>query len=142
MIGENIDIILEKLLEYSKYSNKIEILYNNTIYCPAISSVIPDDKLHIKRIIEINISMIPDDINIIAHILSHEWGHHVLDHVLDNPMELSKTELDTREDEADVYASAFIEFYQFKKEPIIDFILKTNPYNIYKNRINILNNNI
>ena len=131
-----INKILDQLNEYSGI--KVELVYNSILYCPAMSSI--SNKLKLVRIIEINPKLIPDDINITAHILSHEFGHHYLNHVLDDPMTLSKKELDIREDEADTYASVFIDKFNYDKQPIIDFIIQNNPN--YCERIKILNNTL
>ena len=43
-------------------------------------------------VVLINSKLIPNNINIIAHILSHEWGHHVLRHMELEPPTNYKTE--------------------------------------------------
>ena len=135
MLDNLLDKVIKELVEYS--GKDFAIKYNYNLYCPAMSSLPPWTG---ERMIEINPNLIPSNQNIIAHIMAHEWGHQILDHVLDDPQSISKDELLIREDEADVYASVFIDFYKYEKTDIIDFLLKTSPD--YKNRIIILDNKI
>ena len=128
-----LDEIIDELIDYTRL--EVEIRINNYIPCPAMSSLSNN-----KRIIEVNQYLIPDHLDITAHIMSHEFGHHYLDHVFEDPRTLDQLELDIREDEADTYASVFIEKYGYDKKPIIDFIIKGNSN--YHNRIKILNNTL
>lgn len=128
-----LDKIVDELTYYSGLD--VELCINNYLPCPAMSSLSAS-----KRIIEVNQYLIPDNLDITAHIMSHEFGHHYLDHVLEDPRTLDQLELDIREDEADTYASVFIEKYGYDKKPIIDFIIKSNPN--FHNRIKILNNTL
>ena len=128
-----LDELVDKLKHYSNLA--AEICVNNYLPCPAMSSIFKN-----KRIIEVNQYLIPDNLEITAHIMSHEFGHHYLDHVLTDPRTLHQLELDIIEDEADTYASIFIEKYGYNKQPIIDFIIKSNTN--YHNRIKILNNTL
>lgn len=132
-----LDNIVNELKKYSGL--EIEISNNYHIPFPGLSSL---QKINNKtiRLIELNPKMIPEDKNIIAHIMAHEFGHHYLEHVLDDPNTLSKTEMDLREDEADTYASVFIDYKQYDKEPIKRFLLDINVNSV--ERIKILNNTL
>ena len=66
----------------------------------------------IYPVVLINSKLIPNNINIIAHILSHEWGHHVLRHMELEPPTNYKTEdindIQEKENEADLYAATLL----------------------------------
>ena len=87
----------------------------------------------------INTKLIPNNINIIAHILSHEWGHHVLRHMTIEPNSFKTEEFDAiqeKENEADLYAANFIKEYSYDVNNIKDF-MREQPGDL-ENRLNIL----
>lgn len=70
--------ILNQLFEYSRS-------YINVLPIPAFSIIERDIYGRYTPTILINLSILPNDKNILAHILSHEWGHHMLKHLLMDP---------------------------------------------------------
>ena len=134
--------ILNKLYEHSgKY---IDVKYDFNLPIPAYSFVDLDINDRLVPTISLNPNLYPKDNNVIAHILSHEWGHHTLNHIkaptdpsFDIKKIQDKNDRQLKEDEADSYASNFIKEFFYDKEPIIDFIRNSSP-NDFKHRINIL----
>lgn len=126
--------ILNKLYEYSNCY--IEIITDDKLQMPAYSFIDEDLYGKIKPMIVLNPKLFPKEENIVAHILAHEWGHHVLKHVFTNPNTLSIKEKESKEDEADEYASKFIKEFMYDTAPIIDFFKRHSPN--CNERINIL----
>ena len=123
--------ILNKLLEYSnKY---IVVKYDFNLQIPAFSFIDTDINDRFVPTIVLNPNNYPQDENVIAHILGHEWGHHVLGHIkvptdINRDYNESHILRDKKEDEADAYAAGFIKEFFYNKKPIIDFINNTSPY--------------
>lgn len=132
--------ILNKLLEYS---DKYFVVRNDmNVPMPGYSFMDIDINHRFIPTILLNPNRFPNDENILAHILAHEWGHHVLGHIkipglIDEKILKDKGDRDRKEDEADAYAAAFIKEYFYKKPPIIQYIKSISPN--YDNRIEILN---
>ena len=131
--------ILNRLFEYS--NRYIEVRADNNLPMPAFSMIEQDIHGRYVPIILINFNLIPKNEDVIAHILSHEWGHHILKHIklippLPHNMP-SQQERQIKENEADTYAAKFIKEYSYNREPIIKF-LHSHPVDL-KNRLAILN---
>ena len=141
MVGfaENIVSISNKLYEHSNVW--IEIHNDANLRIPGFSLIDKDLYGRYKPMIIINSELIPNDENIIAHILAHEWGHHVLQHIEHCPpppekMPNSETR-QLKENEADAYAADFVAKYKYDKDAIINFF-REHPHDL-ENRIKILN---
>ena len=84
--------------------------------------------------------MFPNDKNVYAHILAHEWGHHVCNHILlePPPMHLrpKPSEIQEKENEADLFAAKFIKKYNYNVEEIAHF-MREHPHDL-DNRLSIL----
>ena len=132
--------ILNKLLEYS---DKYFVVRNDmNLPMPAYSFMDIDINNRFIPTVSLNPNLFPQDENVLAHILSHEWGHHVLGHIkipgmIDEKILKDKEDRDRKEDEADAYAAAFIKEYFYNKTPITEYIKSISPN--YGNRIEILN---
>lgn len=131
--------ILNALFEYS--NQYIEVRNDINLPMPAFSLIEQDIHGRFIPIILINLNLIPENENILAHILSHEWGHHISKHIelIPPPPHNMPTpqERQRKEDEADTYAAKFIKKYSYDKQTIIDFLHK-HPFDL-KNRLEILN---
>ena len=138
------DTITTILNQLYKYSNTFLNIRNDiTLPVPGFSTIEKDLYGRLIPTIIINLSLIPNDENVLAHILSHEWGHHVSKHLL--PIKDDTREYigydhnrQQKENEADLFAAKFITHYKYNKSAIIDFF-KSHPVDI-QNRINILTN--
>lgn len=138
-LAEKIVYITNKLFEYSNLY--IEVRDDINLRIPGFSLIEKDIYGRYKPIIIINSQIIPNNIEVIAHILSHEWGHHFNRHIELEPPNIENMpnfhERQQKEDEADTYAAKFIKELDFNKDPIINFF-KSNPMDL-ENRIRILN---
>ena len=138
--AEKIVSISNKLYEHSNIW--IEIHNDANLRIPGFSLIDKDLYGRYKPMIIINSELIPNDENIIAHILAHEWGHHVNRHIELDPPTIENmpnfAERQSKENEADEYAARFIKENKFDTDPIINFF-KRHPMDL-ENRINILNN--
>ena len=128
--------ILNKLYEYSNVY--LDVITDDKLEMPGFSYIEEDLYGRLKPIVVLNPKLFPRDENVIAHIVSHEWGHHVLKHVFTDPSKLSKEERQIREDEADKYASGFIKEFIYDVEPIVEYFKRHSPD--YQDRIKILVN--
>ena len=114
--------ILNQLYEYS--NNCITIREDRNLQIPAFSTIEKDLYGRYIPLVLINSKLIPNNINIIAHILAHEWGHHVLRHMNDVELlhiESKKEDFNTiqdKENEADLYAANFIKEYSYDVDDI------------------------
>ena len=135
--------VINQLFEYSNHY--IEIRNDINLRIPAFSVIEKNIYGRFVPYILINPEIIPDDINIISHILAHEWGHHISKHL--KPLDVqeimklkpeSKDDIQKKENEADAYAAIFINKKSLNKDIIISFIKKYSPYDS-ENRIRILN---
>jgi Zn-dependent peptidase ImmA (M78 family) len=129
--------ILNQLYEYS--NNCINVREDINLQIPAFSTIEKDIYGKYTPIILVNTKLIPNNINIIAHILSHEWGHHVLRHMTIEPPNFNTEEFDAiqeKENEADLYAANFIKEYSYDVDNIKEF-MKEHPGDL-ENRLNIL----
>ena len=134
--------ILNKLYEYS--GKFIEVKYDFNLPLVGYSFIDLDINDRIVPTISLNPNLYPKDVNVLAHILSHEWGHHVLNHIktptdpsFDIKKLQDKNERQVKENEADSYASKFITEFFYDKQPIKDFIRENSP-NDFEHRIDIL----
>ncbi len=130
--------IANKLFEDSgKY---IEVRNDPNLQIPGFSIIEKDIHGRMIPTILINMELIPEDENIFAHILSHEWGHHVMGHI--DIFSPEKQLLETRvtrqnkENEADLFAAQFIKKYSYDTDNIIAFF-REHPHDL-DNRIQIL----
>lgn len=134
-----IDKILNQLFEFSNHFINIRNDFN--LPMPGFSVIEQDIHYRLTPTIIINTTLIPQDDNIMAHILAHEWGHHVLQHIEHYPPPPDKMpDAETRqlkENEADSYAAEFIRKYHYDKDAIIHFF-REHPHDL-DNRIQILN---
>ena len=147
---DKIEKIIDKLVNYSGYL--FEIIYDNKLPIPGMSFVEKDYKGINRYKVVINYNLVKDETpSVIAHILSHEWGHHILKHTLVNPSLLSSNRILETEIEADTYAYNFIIQNNYNIEDIQNYIKKNfeyesrnfkNKLDLFKKRINILNNKI
>ena len=130
--------ILNQLYEYS--NNYINIRDDRNLQIPAFSTIEKDLYGRYTPVVLINSKLIPNNINIIAHILSHEWGHHVLRHLELEPPTNYKTEdineIQEKENEADLYAANFIKEYSYDVDNIKSF-MREHPEDL-DNRLEIL----
>ena len=98
-----INSVIDNLVKHS--GNLYEIIYDNNLHIPGLSFIEKDLHGTNRFKIVINLKMIENEnIDVIAHILSHEWGHHMLKHTLKNPILLNEEEKINIELEADTYA--------------------------------------
>ncbi len=139
-LGKLVVNIANQLFEYSNHF--IEIRCDTSLPSPAFSLIEQDIHAHIKPIIVINPNFIPEDDNIIAHILGHEWGHHVLSHInkkhtlLQNSLKETSQQRQQKENEADAYAARFVKKFNYNLDTIIAFF-REHPIDL-ENRIKIL----
>ena len=126
--------ILNKLYEYSNIY--LDVITDDKLQMPGFSYIEEDLYGRMKPLIVLNPTFFPKDENVIAHIVSHEWGHHVLKHVFTDPSKLSNDEKQKIEDEADKFASGFIKEYLYDVEPIVEYFKRHSPD--YRERIKIL----
>ena len=133
--------ILNQLFEYSR--SYINVRQDISLPIPAFSIIERDIYGRYTPTILINLSILPEDKNILAHILSHEWGHHMLKHIMLDPPSRdnmpTQVERQIHENQADSYQLEFIKKYEYNKEPIIQFMRK-HPFDL-QNRLDILNGN-
>ena len=131
--------ILNQLFEYSRCY--INVRQDNQLPIPAFSMIEKDMYGRYTPVILINRYIFPDNKDVLAHVLSHEWGHHMLKHMLLDPPSIEnmpkKDEIQLHEDQADTYAAEFIHIYKYDKKPIIEF-MRDHP-NDLQNRLDILN---
>ena len=140
---------IDNLVEHS--SHLFEIEYDNNLNIPAMSILMIDNNNIYRNKIILNYNLIKNlSINVIAHILAHEWGHHIYKHTHINPQTLNKSQKKYFEIEADIYACNFIKKYKYNINDIIEYIENDKKKNydlFYENnlfiihRLNILNNN-
>tara|TARA_Y100000389_G_C17448724_1_gene513291 strand:- start:1775 stop:2188 length:414 start_codon:yes stop_codon:yes gene_type:complete len=131
--------ILNQLFEYSNHY--IEVRNDPNLNMPGFSFIEHDINARFVPIILVNLNIIPKQIDVLAHVIAHEWGHHVLRHMSLVPPHSSEMpspeERQEKENEADTYAALFIKEYCYNIKPIEAFILNCN-FDC-DNRINILN---
>ena len=151
---KNSDSITNILNQLYSYSNTYLAVRNDiSLPIPGFSTIERDIHGRLVPTIIMNLTLIPNDDNILAHVLSHEWGHHVSKHLLTHPQHQHQhqhqpqhqpqhigfvNDLQQKENEADLFAAKFITHFKYNKSPIIDFF-KKHPIDI-QNRINILTN--
>ena len=119
----------------------IELRCDIRMPIPGFSLIEPDIYGLYRPIIVLNPTIIPDDPNVIAHILGHEWGHHVHRHIEPRTHGMPPEGLKRRqekENEADMYAAKFIKTYAYDTDAIISF-LREHPIDL-ENRMQILLN--
>ena len=140
-IGELIVRIANKLYEYS--NQYIEIRCDNHLRTPGFSLIEKDIHGRLIPIIVVNPDILPCDENIVAHVISHEWGHHVCKHLLNRSKPMSESMYfespETKwkkENEADAYAARFVSEHNYNIEAIADFF-RSNPIDL-DNRMRIL----
>lgn len=130
--------ILNQLYEYS--NNCINVREDRNLQIPAFSTIEKDIYGRYIPVVLVNTKLIPNNINIIAHILSHEWGHHVLRHMDMEQSAVFKQEdindIQEKENEADLYAANFIKEYSYDIDHIKSF-MKEHPGDL-ENRLHIL----
>lgn len=138
-IGGTIVKVANQLFEMS--NTFVEIRCDIGMPIPGFSLIEPDIHGLYRPIIVLNPTIIPDDTNVIAHILGHEWGHHVLRHIepwTSNMAPESSNRRQEKENEADTYAAKFIKTYNYDIDAIIGF-LREHPIDL-DNRMQILLN--
>ena len=132
-------LFYHKLFEYS--NQYIDVRIDLNLPLPAFSIIEKNIYGRFVPVILINEKIMQENENVIAHIMSHEWGHHVSNHIElipPSPSEMpTKEERQEKENEADLYAAKFIKEYMYDRGPIIDF-LKKHPADL-ENRLKILN---
>ena len=132
------DDIIDQLVEYSGYL--FEIKMDNLLPLIALSRIHYDHRNKPRNEIILNPTKIPMyDRAVLAHVLSHEWGHHLYNHVKIDPANLTSEQRVHIENEADFFASLFVNKYNYNKDSIIKYILESDldkPY--IKSRISIL----
>jgi len=130
--------ILNRLFEQSNHC--IQVREDPNLQIPAFSVIEKDMYGRYIPVILINQKQFPHDKNVYAHILAHEWGHHVLNHILLEPPPLHErpgpSEIQQKENEADLYATKFIRKYNYDAEVICSF-MREHPYDL-DNRLAIL----
>tara|TARA_Y100000741_G_scaffold221663_1_gene168982 strand:+ start:41 stop:517 length:477 start_codon:yes stop_codon:yes gene_type:complete len=138
-LGGAIVKVANQLFEMS--NTFVELRCDIAMPMPGFSLIEPDIHGLYRPVIVLNPTIIPDDSNVIAHILGHEWGHHVLRHIEprgpDTPPEGSNRRQE-KENEADAYAARFIKTYDYDTDAIISF-LREHPID-FENRMQILLN--
>ena len=147
---DKIETIIDKLVNHS--GHLFEIIYDNKLPMPGMSFIEKDFRGMNRYKVIINYDLIKNEpSSVIAHILSHEWGHHILKHTLVNPSLLSANRISETEIEADTYAYNFIIQNNYNIEDIQNYIKKNfeyesrdfkNKLDLFKKRINVLNNKI
>lgn len=136
-LGGTIVKIANQLFEMS--NTFVELRCDIGMPMPGLSLIEPDIHGLYRPIIVLNPTIIPDDTNVIAHILGHEWGHHVLRHIEPWTPDMAPEGSNRRqekENEADTYAARFIKTYNYDIDAIISF-LREHPIDL-ENRIQIL----
>ena len=130
--------ILNQLLEHSKHY--IQVREDPNLPMPGFSVIEKDLHGRYTPLILINQKLFPNDKNVYAHILAHEWGHHVCNHILlePPPMHLrpKPSEIQEKENEADLFAAKFIKKYNYDVEEIANF-MRDHPHDL-DNRLAIL----
>lgn len=130
--------ILNQLLKHSNHC--IQVREDPNLHIPAFSVIEKDLFGRYVPLILINQKIIPNNENVYAHILAHEWGHHVLNHILVEPPPIhqrpSPSEVQQKENEADLYAAKFIKKHNYDVESICDF-MREHPHDL-DNRLTIL----
>ena len=113
-----------KITPYARFDDEIELIYDNKIPIPALSFL---NKLKGIPSIVANPYMIPEDLSIQSHILSHEVGHIINKDIYIDPLTLNKVELYEKECLADEVASEYINNNKdrFNLEPILNFFVET-----------------
>ena len=87
-------------------------------------------------IIRINLTKISECENVIAHVLSHEYGLHVYGHINSDPSKKTHKEMEFIEDQADSYASYFIKYHNYDVDKIADYIrMTTNSNKVLNSRL-------
>ena len=147
---DKIETIIDKLVNYS--GCLFEIIYDNKLPMPGMSFIEKDLRGINRYKVVINYDLVKNETpSVIAHILSHEWGHHILKHTLVNPSLLSTNIISETEIEAYTYAYNFIIQNNYSIEDIQNYIKKNfeyesrdfkNKLDLFKKRINVLNNKI
>ena len=147
---DKIETIIDKLVNHS--GHLFEIIYDNKLPMPGMSFIEKDFRGMDRYKVVINYDLVKNESpSVIAHILSHEWGHHILKHTLVNPSLLSANRISETEIEADTYAYNFIIQNNYNIEDIQNYIKKNfeyesrdfkNKLDLFKKRINVLNNKI
>jgi len=147
---DKIETIIDKLVNYS--GCLFEIIYDNKLPMPGMSFIEKDLRGINRYKVVINYDLVKNETpSVIAHILSHEWGHHILKHTLVNPSLLSTNRISETEIEAYTYAYNFIIQNNYSIEDIQNYIKKNfeyesrdfkNKLDLFKKRINVLNNKI
>ena len=147
---DKIETIIDKLVNHS--GHLFEIIYDNKLPMPGMSFIEKDFRGTNRYKVVINYNLVKNETpSVIAHILSHEWGHHILKHTLVNPLLLSANRISETEIEADTYAYNFIIQNNYNIDDIQNYIKKNfeyesrdfkNKLDLFKKRINVLNNKI
>ena len=136
-LGGTIVKIANQLFEMS--NRFVELRCDIGMPMPGFSFIEPDIHGLYRPIIVLNPTIIPDDSNVIAHILGHEWGHHVLRHIEPRDPNIHPEGINRRqekENEADTYAARFIKTYNYDTDAIISF-MREHPIDL-ENRMQIL----
>tara|TARA_X000000950_G_C13467748_1_gene478538 strand:- start:118 stop:594 length:477 start_codon:yes stop_codon:yes gene_type:complete len=138
-LGETIVKVANQLFELS--NTFVELRCDIGMPMLGYSFIEPDIHGLYRPVIVLNPRIIPDDCNVIAHILGHEWGHHVLRHIeprTPNMAPEGSNRRQEKENEADAYAARFIKTYNYDIDAIISF-LREHPFDL-ENRMQILLN--
>lgn len=129
-----IDFVINQLCNFTG-RNDIKLKYDNCLHIPALSL-----NMNNESIIVVNKNLIPNNVPVIAHILSHEYGHHIYGHTYINPQLLNKSTIDNFENEADYHAHRFINEYHYDKSAIVRYLYLTKSPNL-NTRLDILYGN-
>ena len=130
--------ILNQLLEHT--NQYIHVREDPHLPMPGFSIIEKDLHGRYTPTILINQNTFPNDKNICAHVLAHEWGHHVCNHILLEPPPIHKrsnpSDAQKKENEADLFAAKFIKKYNYDIDEIANF-MREHPHDL-DNRLAIL----
>ena len=113
-----------KITPYVRYTDEIKLTYDDTLPMPAMSFL--NKETNLPNIVA-NDKLIPPDLSIQSHILSHEIGHIINKDIYIDPLTLSKVELYKVECLADEIAAEYIHLNKerYPIKPIINFLSDT-----------------
>jgi hypothetical protein len=113
-----------KITPYVRYTDEIQLIYDDQLPMPAMSFLNKETGL---PSIVANDKLIPADLSIQSHILSHEMGHIINKDIYVDPTTLDKVQLYKVECLADEVAAEYIQLNKerYPIKPILDFLMDT-----------------